>query len=130
MRIRDRGSSSWALQEGPEHAQAFRWVCSPSAPRALLALAACGGSSQRRHATPPPSAGAARPRPAAAGGKVGVILPDTASSARWETADRPFLEAAFNAAGVESDIQNAGGDKTKFPTHRRRHDQRGRQGPA
>ena len=44
---------------------------------------------------------------------VGVILPDTASSARWETNDRPYLEAAFKAAGVEYDIQNAQGDKAE-----------------
>ena len=49
-------------------------------------------------------------------GKACVILPDAASSARWETADRPFLEAAFKAAGVDSDIQNANGDKAKFAT--------------
>src|SRR3954465_1381720 len=48
--------------------------------------------------------------------KVGVILPDTASSARWENADRPLLGDAFKAAGVESDIQNANGDKAKFAT--------------
>jgi D-xylose transport system substrate-binding protein len=48
--------------------------------------------------------------------KVGVILPDTASSARWENADRPLLAEAFKAAGVESDIQNANGDKAKFAT--------------
>jgi D-xylose transport system substrate-binding protein len=53
---------------------------------------------------------------AAAGGKACVILPDAASSARWETADRPFLEQAFQAAGVEYDIQNANGDKAKFQT--------------
>jgi len=52
----------------------------------------------------------------AAGGKACVILPDAASSARWETADRPFLEQAFTAAGVEYDIQNANGDKAKFQT--------------
>ncbi|HLT10424.1 MAG TPA: substrate-binding domain-containing protein [Micromonosporaceae bacterium] len=46
--------------------------------------------------------------------KIGVILPDSASSARWETADRRFLQAAFDAAGVEADIQNAQGDKTQF----------------
>ena len=51
-----------------------------------------------------------------AAGKACVILPDTASSVRWETADRPFLEEAFKAAGVEYDIQNAQGDKTKFAT--------------
>ena len=49
-------------------------------------------------------------------GKVGVILPDAASSARWETADRKFLGEAFKAAGVEYDIQNANGDKAKFAT--------------
>ena len=48
--------------------------------------------------------------------KVGVILPDAASSARWETADRKYLGEAFKAAGVESDIQNANGDKAKFAT--------------
>jgi len=48
--------------------------------------------------------------------KIGVILPDSASSVRWETADRPFLKAAFDAAGVDSDIQNAQGDKTQFQT--------------
>ena len=52
----------------------------------------------------------------AAGVQVGVILPDAASSARWETADRPFLAAAFKKAGVTADIQNANGDKAKFAT--------------
>ena len=52
----------------------------------------------------------------AAGTQVGVILPDAASSARWETADRPFLTAAFKKAGVTVDIQNANGDKAKFAT--------------
>jgi D-xylose transport system substrate-binding protein len=49
-------------------------------------------------------------------GFVGVILPDAASSARWETADRGFLQAAFDAAGVEVDIQNANGDAAAFQT--------------
>lgn len=68
-----------------------------------LALAGCGSSS-----------GGAGTSQSTANGKVGVILPDSASSARWETADRPMLEAAFKAAGVVPDIQNAGGDKSKF----------------
>lgn len=59
--------------------------------------------------------------PAADGGDggtplIGVILPDSASSVRWETADRRFLEEAFEAAGVEYNIQNAQGDKTAFQT--------------
>ncbi|WBB66457.1 sugar ABC transporter substrate-binding protein [Micromonospora sp. WMMD812] len=48
--------------------------------------------------------------------KIGVILPDSKSSARWEGADRKFLEEAFKAAGVQYDIQNAQGDKTAFQT--------------
>ncbi|TIC86336.1 sugar ABC transporter substrate-binding protein [Nocardioides sp. GY 10113] len=45
-------------------------------------------------------------------GKIGVILPDTQSSVRWETADRPALEAAFEEAGVDYTIKNAEGDKS------------------
>jgi D-xylose transport system substrate-binding protein len=48
--------------------------------------------------------------------RIGVILPDSASSARWETADRRFLTEAFEAAGVDYDIQNAQGDNTAFQT--------------
>jgi D-xylose transport system substrate-binding protein len=52
----------------------------------------------------------------AASGKVGVILPDTKSSVRWETKDRPELEAAFKAAGVEYTIQNAEGSADNMAT--------------
>ena len=77
-----------------------------------LTLGACGGSDSSSTATSDTASGGA----GAAAGKVGVILPDSASSARWETADRTFLSEAFSAAGVEADIQNAGGDKAKFQT--------------
>ena len=40
----------------------------------------------------------------------------SASSPRWESGDRPALEAAFTAAGFESDIQNAEGDESKYAT--------------
>ena len=46
------------------------------------------------------------------GSRVAVLLPDSKSSVRWETVDRPFLKAAFDKAGVESEIQNAEGDKS------------------
>jgi D-xylose transport system substrate-binding protein len=49
-----------------------------------------------------------------AAGKIGVILPDTESSVRWESQDRPNLTAAFEEAGVEFDIQNAEGDAEKM----------------
>jgi len=77
---------------------------------AALALAGCGSSGGGSNAAPAGSS------PAAAAGKVGVILPDTKSSARWENNDRPSLKAAFDAAGVESDIQNAQGDVPTFGT--------------
>jgi D-xylose transport system substrate-binding protein len=51
-----------------------------------------------------------------AAGKVGVILPDAATSPRWEANDRPLLKAAFDSAGIQADIQNADGDKSKFGT--------------
>ncbi len=59
--------------------------------------------------------------PAAGGGggdgggeaqKVAVLLPDTKSSVRWETADKPLLQKAFDDAGVPVEIQNAQGDKS------------------
>jgi D-xylose transport system substrate-binding protein len=76
----------------------------------LLALTACGSSSSGSTATAGSSSAAT------ATGTVGVILPDSASSPRWESADRPFLTKAFTDAGLKSDIQNAGGDVTKFQT--------------
>jgi D-xylose transport system substrate-binding protein len=44
--------------------------------------------------------------------KVGVLLPDTKSSVRWESFDRPLLQQAFQAAGVPVTIENAQGDKS------------------
>ena len=70
---------------------------------AIGGLAACGGETPGGGSTTKPA-------------KIGVILPDSASSARWETADRRYLEAAFKAAGVQYDIQNAKNDKARFQT--------------
>jgi D-xylose transport system substrate-binding protein len=44
--------------------------------------------------------------------KVAVLLPDSKSSVRWETVDRPLLKQAFDSAGVPVEIQNAEGDKS------------------
>jgi len=46
-------------------------------------------------------------------GKIAVLLPDSKSSDRWETADRRFFEQGFKAAGLSKDdyvINNAEGD--------------------
>ncbi len=69
-----------------------------------LGLSACGSDSN--------SGGSDGGSKTAA--KIGVILPDTESSVRWETADRPALAAAFKDAGVKYDIQNAQGDATQM----------------
>jgi D-xylose transport system substrate-binding protein len=71
-------------------------------------MAACGDDSGDT-----PSGGSSG---AASAGKVGIILPDTKSSQRWGTDDPKFLKAAFDAAGVQVDIQNAQGDKAAFQT--------------
>jgi D-xylose transport system substrate-binding protein len=75
---------------------------------ATLALSACGGSDSGG------SDGGSGDK--AAKGKIGVILPDTKSSVRWESADRPALTKAFTDAGVKFDIQNAEGDADKMAT--------------
>ena len=53
---------------------------------------------------------------AGAGGKAGFILPDSKSSVRWESFDRPLIDAACKAAGIECLIQNAEGDKANMAT--------------
>jgi D-xylose transport system substrate-binding protein len=45
-------------------------------------------------------------------GSVGVLLPDSKSSVRWETVDRPFLQNAFEEEGIDVTITNAEGDKS------------------
>lgn len=78
---------------------------------AFGALAACGSSSGSDGASGSAGSGGSSD---SAGGKVGVILPDATTSPRWEANDRPALSAAFDAAGIESDIKNAEGDTAKF----------------
>ncbi|MFF4341286.1 sugar ABC transporter substrate-binding protein [Kitasatospora sp. NPDC001540] len=76
---------------------------------ALLTTATACSSSSNSGSGDGGSAGGKKP-------KIGVILPDSKSSVRWETADRTYLAAAFKAAGVDYDIQNAEGDKQAFQT--------------
>ncbi|MCW2797661.1 substrate-binding domain-containing protein [Nocardioides sp.] len=66
---------------------------------------------------PPTSAASAPPTggtPGNASGKVGVILPDTTSSTRYTLYDKPLLQKALSDAGIQPDIQNAGGSTSKF----------------
>ena len=73
-----------------------------------LVLAACGDDSG--------DSGSGSGGGSNSSGKVGVILPDASTSPRWEANDRPLLKAAFDSAGIQADIQNADGDKSKFGT--------------
>jgi D-xylose transport system substrate-binding protein len=107
---------------------------------AALILAACGSSgggsgahssgSTGSSSAPPPSISAtdftndfsamAKLKPLAAQGKggVGVILPDTTTSARYTEFDAPYLTKALEAAGLSSSefsVQNAqGSDATQL----------------
>ena len=69
---------------------------------AVLALAAagCGGDDDEGASS---TGGSAE-------GSIWVLLPDSASSDRWEKDDRRFFEEAFKAEGVEYNIVNAEGD--------------------
>jgi D-xylose transport system substrate-binding protein len=87
-------------------------ILTASLAAAALLLAACGGDDSNDNSSGGTNGGGS----AGAGGKVGVILPETTTSPRWESADRPLLKAAFDGAGLQSDIQNAAGDKAKFGT--------------
>ena len=78
-----------------------------------VAMTACGANSSTGGSS---STGTSDTGSAAGGTKVGVILPETASSARWEGFDKPLLTAALKAEGLDADIQNAQGDNQKFTT--------------
>jgi D-xylose transport system substrate-binding protein len=77
---------------------------------ALAVLAAgCGGDDDDEGAATDTGAAAAD----GGGGcdePIWVLLPDSATSPRWESEDRPYLDQAFTEAGVEHTIVNAEGD--------------------
>lgn len=76
----------------------------------MLAVTGCGAN------TAGPGAGGGAPAGGGGGVKVGVILPETATSARYEGFDKPLLDKALRAQGLDPDIQNAQGDVQKFST--------------
>ena len=79
---------------------------------ALAAVAAgCGGDDESASG----DTGASATDTGGGGGggcdkPIWVLLPDSASSPRWESDDRPYFDKAFNDAGVEHTIVNAEGD--------------------
>lgn len=79
----------------------------------MLIIAGCGGSGGASTTTGSSSSAAG-----ANGGKgckkVGVLLPETSSSPRWEAYDHPLLVQSITAAlpGVHIDYTNAGGSSS------------------
>jgi D-xylose transport system substrate-binding protein len=74
---------------------------------ALAAVAAgCGGDDESASGTGTAAGtgGGACDKP------IWVLLPDSASSPRWESDDRPYFDKAFTDAGIEHTIVNAEGD--------------------
>jgi len=77
---------------------------------AALLLAGCSGNSGSG------SGGGATDGGGDAASRACVILPDAASSPRWENFDRKYLQEGLEEAGFEVDIQNAQGDTSKYAT--------------
>ena len=57
-----------------------------------VALSGCGANSATPAATDEGAASSGTSK-----GTIGVVLPETATSARWEAFDKPFLKAAIEA---------------------------------
>ena len=72
-----------------------------------MLLAACGNSG-----TTTTTGGTSKAKGCT---KIGILLPETATSARWDNNDRPLLEQKIPAAipGATVDFYNAQGDATK-----------------
>jgi D-xylose transport system substrate-binding protein len=71
-----------------------------------LIAAGCGGDDDEE-------GGAATTGGGAAEGSIWVLLPDSASSPRWESDDRRFFDQAFTDAGIEHTIVNAENDASR-----------------
>jgi D-xylose transport system substrate-binding protein len=93
-----------------------------------LAMSACSSSKTSAptssSAAAPASAGSSAAAPASTGAatlngngaKVGIILPDTKSSLRWQNADLPALTADCKKDNLSCDIQNAQGSADTMKT--------------
>jgi D-xylose transport system substrate-binding protein len=90
-------------EETPVSKRNTIWALAAVGVFAMGGLAACGSGDDDDNG----GGGGGGSKP-----KVAVLLPDTKSSVRWETVDRPLLEKALKAGGVDPTIVNAQGDKS------------------
>jgi D-xylose transport system substrate-binding protein len=82
------------------------WALAAAGTLAMGSIAACGSDDDNGDSGSS-GGGGGGDKP-----KVAVLLPDSKSSVRWETVDRPLLQKALEAGGVEASITNAEGDKS------------------
>ncbi len=75
-----------------------------------LVAAGCGGDDDETTAGTGEAVGDTGGGGGGCDKSIWVLLPDSASSPRWETDDRPYFDKAFTDAGVEHTIVNAEGD--------------------
>jgi D-xylose transport system substrate-binding protein len=80
------------------------WALAAAGTLAMSGLVACGDDDNGGGGS---DSGGGGDKP-----MVAVLLPDSKSSVRWETVDRPLLQKALEAGGVEANITNAEGDKS------------------
>jgi len=90
---------------------------------AVLALSACSSSKSGGSSSSSAGAGSSASSSSSSGSKidgkgtkVGIILPDTKSSARWQGADLPALTAQCKLDNLNCDIQNAQGSADTMRT--------------
>jgi D-xylose transport system substrate-binding protein len=90
------------LRHGPKRRRGRGWLLLALLVAALAVVAAgCGGDDDEAADTGAATGGGGGE------GSIWVLLPDSASSPRWESDDRRFFEEAFTDAGVDHTIVNA-----------------------
>jgi D-xylose transport system substrate-binding protein len=95
------------LLHRPSERSRLLWLFAALVAALTLVAAGCGGDDDDGGTT---EAAATTGEGAGGEGSIWVLLPDSATSPRWETDDRRFFEQAFTEAGVEFNIVNAEGD--------------------
>ncbi len=76
----------------------------------VFVVAACGDDGDDSSSDGTDGGGDASGDCATADSSIWVLLPDTESSDRWETQDKPLFEQAFEEAGIDATVVNAEGD--------------------
>jgi D-xylose transport system substrate-binding protein len=105
MSRREKSNRTPTEEERDVSRRSSLWALAAAGVLALSGgAAACGGDDDDSGGS---SGGGGGSKP-----KVAVLLPDSKSSVRWETVDRPLLQKALETGGVSATITNAEGDKS------------------